>query len=201
MTGPEGRPLRAGAAVNDVMGGLFGVIAIQAALWECQRTGKGTFVRAGLFENNMFLVAQHMVQYRQTGVPATPMPERVSALAVYDVFESADGEKIFVGVVSDKQWTQFCKVFGLDDLLQDAELQTNAQRVARRDAFMPRLRDLFGGQDLSQAATICGRVGLPFVPILRPDQLFDDPHVNHRRCDGRSNPKQRRANAGSNTPI
>ena len=109
MTGPEGCPLRAGASVNDVMGGLFGVIAIQAALWERQRTGKGTFVRAGLFENNMFLVAQHMVQYRQTGVPAAPMPERVSAWAVYDVFETADGEKIFVGVVSDKQCLNFAR--------------------------------------------------------------------------------------------
>ena len=104
--------MRAGASVNDVMGGLFGVIAIQAALWERQRTGKGTFVRSGLFENNLFLVAQHMVQYRQTGVPAVPMPERVSAWAVYDVFETARREKIFVGVVSDKQWAQFCNAFG-----------------------------------------------------------------------------------------
>jgi crotonobetainyl-CoA:carnitine CoA-transferase CaiB-like acyl-CoA transferase len=144
MTGPEGCPLRAGTSVNDMMGGLFGVIAIQAALWERQRTGKGTFVRSGLFETNMFLVAQHMLQYRQTGVPAVPMPERVSAWAVYDVFETADDEKIFVGVVSDKQWAQFCNAFGLDDLLQDAELQTNTQRVARRDAFMPRLREMFG---------------------------------------------------------
>ena len=179
MTGPEGRPLRAGTSVNDMMGGLFGVIAIQAALWERQRTGKGTFVRSGLFETNMFLVAQHMIQYRQTGVPAVPMPERVSAWAVYDVFETADDEKIFVGVVSDKQWAQFCNAFGLDDLLQDAELRINAQRVARRDAFMPRLREMFGRRDLSQAATICERVGLPFAPILRPDQLFDDPHLNH----------------------
>ncbi len=179
MTGPEGCPLRAGTSVNDMMGGLFGVIAIQAALWERQRTGKGTFVRSGLFETNMFLVAQHMVQYRQTGVPAVPMPERVSAWAVYDVFETADDEKIFVGVVSDKQWAQFCNAFGLDDLLQDAELRINAQRVARRDAFMPRLREMFGRRDLSQAATICERVGLPFAPILRPDQLFDDPHLNH----------------------
>ena len=179
MTGPEGQPLRAGASVNDVMGGLFGVVAIQAALWERQRTGKGTFVRLGLFENNMFLVGQHMVQYRQTGVPVVPMPERVSAWAIYDVFETADGEKIFVGVVSDKQWIQFCKAFGLDDLLQDVELQTNAQRVARRDAFMPHLCKVFRGQDLSKAVMICERVGLPFAPILRPDQLFDDPHVNH----------------------
>ena len=180
MTGPEGRPLRAGASVNDVMGGLFGVVAIQAALWERQHTGKGTFVRSGLFENNMFLVAQHMLQYRQTGVPAVPMPERKSAWAVYDVFETADDENIFIGVVSDKQWAQFCNAFELHDLLQDEELHSNAQRVAQRDSFMPRLREMFKGQGLLQTVTICERVGLPFAPILRPDQLFDDPHVNHK---------------------
>jgi crotonobetainyl-CoA:carnitine CoA-transferase CaiB-like acyl-CoA transferase len=180
MTGPEGRPLRVGASVNDVMGGLFGVVAIQAALWERQHTGKGTFVRSGLFENNMFLVAQHMLQYRQTGVPAVPMPERKSAWAVYDVFETADDENIFIGVVSDKQWAQFCNAFELHDLLQDAELHSNAQRVAQRDSFMPRLREMFKGQGLLQTVTICERVGLPFAPILRPDQLFDDPHVNHK---------------------
>ena len=180
MTGPEGRPLRAGASVNDVMGGLFGVVAIQAALWERQHTGKGTFVRSGLFENNMFLVAQHMLQYRQTGVPAVPMPERKSAWAVYDVFETADDENIFIGVVSDKQWAQFCNAFELHDLLQDEELHSNAQRVAQRDSFMPRLREIFKGQGLLQTVTICERVGLPFAPILRPDQLFDDPHVNHK---------------------
>ena len=179
MTGPEGRPLRAGASVNDVMGGLFGVIAIQAALWERTRTGKGTFVRSGLFENNMFLVAQHMVQYRQTGVPAVPMPARISAWAVYDVFETADGENVFIGVVSDKQWNEFCNAFDLDDLLQNEELHSNAQRVVQRESFMPRLHEMFKGRELQQTVAICERVGLPFAPILRPDQLFDDPHVNH----------------------
>lgn len=179
MTGPEGNPMRAGASVNDVMGGLFGVIAIQAALWERQQTGKGTFVRSGLFESNMFLVAQHMVQYRQTGIAAAPMPERVSAWAVYDVFATADGKKIFVGVVSDKQWVLFCNAFKLESLLQDVELQTNAQRVTCRDAFIPIIQEMFQKLDLSEASAICERVGLPFAPILRPDQLFDDPHVNH----------------------
>lgn len=179
MTGPEGNPMRAGASVNDVMGGLFGVIAIQAALWERQQTGKGTFVRSGLFESNMFLVAQHMVQYRQTGIAAAPMPERVSAWAVYDVFATADGKKIFVGVVSDKQWVLFCNAFKLEGLLQDVELQTNAQRVTCRDAFIPIIQEMFQKLDLSEASAICERVGLPFAPILRPDQLFDDAHVNH----------------------
>jgi crotonobetainyl-CoA:carnitine CoA-transferase CaiB-like acyl-CoA transferase len=179
MTGPEGNPMRAGASVNDVMGGLFGVIAIQAALLERHQTGKGTFVRSGLFESNMFLVAQHMVQYRQTGIAAAPMPERVSAWAVYDVFATADGKKIFVGVVSDKQWVLFCNAFELESLLQDLELQTNAQRVTCRDAFIPIIQEMFQKLELSEASAICERVGLPFAPILRPDQLFDDPHVNH----------------------
>jgi crotonobetainyl-CoA:carnitine CoA-transferase CaiB-like acyl-CoA transferase len=179
MTGPEGRPLRAGASVNDVMGGLFGVIAIQAALLERQHTGKGTLVRSGLFENNLFLVAQHMVQYRQTGVPAAPMPERISAWAVYDVFDTSDNEKIFVGVVSDKQWSQFCNAFGISDFLENKKFQTNAERVLCRQEFLPRLRKIFLGQTLSQLVTICERIGVPFAPILRPDQLFDDPHVNH----------------------
>ena len=179
MTGPKGRPMRAGASINDVMGGLFGVISIQAALLERQRTGKGAFVRSGLFENNVFLVAQHMVQYLQTGVPAAPMPERISAWAVYDVFDTSDNEKIFVGVVSDKQWTQFCNAFSLNDLLQNKEFQTNADRVLCRDAFIPRIREMFLGRELSQVITICERIGVPFAPILRPDQLFDDPHVNH----------------------
>jgi crotonobetainyl-CoA:carnitine CoA-transferase CaiB-like acyl-CoA transferase len=179
MTGPKGRPMRAGASINDVMGGLFGVISIQAALLERQRTGKGAFVRSGLFENNVFLVAQHMVQYLQTGVPAAPMPERISAWAVYDVFDTSDNDKIFVGVVSDKQWTQFCNAFSLNDLLQNKEFQTNADRVLCRDAFIPRIREMFLGRELSQVITICERIGVPFAPILRPDQLFDDPHVNH----------------------
>ena len=179
MTGPKGRPLRAGASVNDLVGALFGVVAIQAALWERQHTGKGTLVRSGLFESNMFLVANHMVQYFQTGMPAEPMPDRKAAWAIYDVFQTADHEQIFVGVVSDKQWGEFCKAFDLEDLLKNKELSTNTQRVARREEFMPRLHKMFKTLNLSQASKILENFDLPFAPIMRPDQLFDDPHVNH----------------------
>ena len=179
MTGPKGRPLRAGASVNDLVGALFGAVAIQAALLERQRTGKGTFVRSGLFESNMFLIANHMVQYCQTGMPADPMPERKASWAVYDVFQTADDEKVFVGVVSDKQWVEFCEAFNLKDLLEDRELSTNIKRVARREEFMPRLHKIFKTYNLSQAIKILEGFGLPFAPIMRPDQLFDDPHVKY----------------------
>jgi crotonobetainyl-CoA:carnitine CoA-transferase CaiB-like acyl-CoA transferase len=171
--------MRAGASVNDIMGGMFAALGVLAALQERNRTGRGQVIRSGLFENNMLLVAQHMAQYVVTGTPAAPMATRVSAWAVYDVFETKDDSQIFVGVVSDSQWRAFCEAFGLSDLLADASLATNPQRVAARERFMPRLRAMFASRTRAESEAACEAAGLPFAPIKRPDELFDDPHLNH----------------------
>jgi crotonobetainyl-CoA:carnitine CoA-transferase CaiB-like acyl-CoA transferase len=193
MTGPPGRPLRAGASVNDVMGGMFGAIAILAALHERAQSGRGQFVQSGLYENNIFLVAQHMMQYAVTGKPAAPMPARLSAWAIYDVFDTADGDQVFVGVVSDSQWKVFCERFGLADLAADASLAANNQRVHARERIIPRVRELFGGMTKQAVMEQCERAGLPYAPITKPEQLFDDPHLNGsggfteiRLADGRA---------------
>jgi crotonobetainyl-CoA:carnitine CoA-transferase CaiB-like acyl-CoA transferase len=178
MTGPPGRPLRAGASVNDIMGGMFGVIAILAALQERERSGSGQLVKSALFENNMFLVAQHMMQFAVTGKPAAPMPDRLSAWAVYDVFDTADGPQVFVGVVTDTQWRTFCDAFGLADLADDPALATNPQRVNARERFMPRLRAMFKEMSRAEILATCEKVGLPHAPIARPQDMFDDPHLN-----------------------
>jgi crotonobetainyl-CoA:carnitine CoA-transferase CaiB-like acyl-CoA transferase len=193
MTGPPGRPLRAGASVNDVMGGMFGAIAILAALHERAQTGQGQRVQAGLFENNIYLVAQHMMQYAVTGKAAAPMPARLSAWAIYDVFDTSDGDQVFVGVVSDSQWKVFCESFGLADLGADPALAANNQRVNARDRIMPRVRERFGAMTKSELMAACEKVGLPFAPITKPEHLFDDPHLNGsggltdiRLADGRT---------------
>jgi crotonobetainyl-CoA:carnitine CoA-transferase CaiB-like acyl-CoA transferase len=178
MTGFPERPVRAGASVNDIMGGMFAVIGIMAALREREVTGKGQLIRSALFENNVFLVAQHMMQYTVTGVPAAPLPTRVSAWAVYDLFDTLDGQQIFVGVVSDTQWRIFCEAFDLHDLGSDPELATNFKRVGNRIRFMPRIREIFQAMTLEQALAKCNSMGLPYAPISRPEQLFDDPQVN-----------------------
>jgi crotonobetainyl-CoA:carnitine CoA-transferase CaiB-like acyl-CoA transferase len=136
--------LRAGSSVNDIMGGMFGAIGILAALRRRDRTGRGGEVTASLFENNVFLMAQHMAQYAVTEKPAAPMPQRLSVWAVYDVFDTADDDQVFVGVVTDTQWRRFCEAFDLPDYASDPELATNPQRVAARDRLMPRLREIFG---------------------------------------------------------
>jgi crotonobetainyl-CoA:carnitine CoA-transferase CaiB-like acyl-CoA transferase len=177
MTGPPGRPLRAGASVIDVAGGMFGALGILAAMDEARRTGRGRHVSASLFETSVFFVGQHMAQYAVTGQAAAPMPARVSAWAVYDVFDVRDDEKVFVGVVSDGQWRTLCEAFDLDDWLADAELSENNARVARRDEIIPRLASLFAGFTKDELMERLERLGLPFAPIQRPEDLFDDPHL------------------------
>lgn len=177
MTGPEERPLRAGSSVNDIMGGIFGAIGVMAALRQREFTGLGQEVQSSLFENNIFLVGQHMMQYAVTGNAAKPMPSRISAWAIYDVFEVADGEKIFLAVVSDTQWKIFCDAFQFNDLYQDAKLASNNLRVEARSTLIPEIKKRLTGFSAARISAIFEAHGLPFAPITRPEQLFQDPHL------------------------
>jgi crotonobetainyl-CoA:carnitine CoA-transferase CaiB-like acyl-CoA transferase len=179
MTGPPGKPLRAGASVIDVTGGMFGVIGILAALERRHRDGEGAHVQCALYETTAFLVGQHMAQKAVTGKAAAPMPVRISAWAVYDVFETAgENEQVFVGVVSDSQWQAFCTEFDLEALLADPALATNNERVSSRDLFMPAIREMIAGLTREALLPRLERIGLPFAPIARPEDLFDDPQLN-----------------------
>lgn len=177
MTGRPGDPLRAGTSVNDIMGGVFGALGAMAALAERGRTGRGQEVQSALYENNVFLVAQHMMQYAVTGKPAAPMPSRISAWAVYDVFNVKDDEQIFLAVVSDTQWAIFCDAFGLAGLKADPRLASNNDRVLAREWMMPVLRAEMARYSAAELAALFERHGLPFAPITRPHDLLDDPHL------------------------
>lgn len=178
MTGRPGDPLRAGTSVNDIMGGMFGAMGAMAALAQREKTGKGQEVQSALFENNVFLIAQHMMQFAVTGQPAAPMPARISAWAIYDVFEAKDGEQIFLAVVSDGAWREFCHAFELQTLHEDPRLASNNDRVQARDWLIPLLRKKMAAYSATQIAEIFEDRGLPFAPIVRPHDLLDDPHLN-----------------------
>jgi crotonobetainyl-CoA:carnitine CoA-transferase CaiB-like acyl-CoA transferase len=178
MTGPPGRPLRAGASVIDVTGGMFGVIGVLAALEQRHRTGKGQKVTASLFETTIYLVGQHMAQYAVTGSPAAPMPARVSAWAIYDVFETRD-DPVFIGVVTDALWEKFCKLFALDELWADESLRVNNARVKARDRILPVIRAMIAQMTRAEVIAKLDGTGLPFAPIGRPEDMFDDPHLQH----------------------
>ena len=177
MTGRPGDPLRAGSSVNDIMGGMFGAIGAMAALMQRQKTGKGQEVQSALFENNFFLVAQHMVQFAVTGKAAAPMPEKISPWGVYDVFSVKNGEQIFLAVVGDGQWKTFCEAFEYTDLFADTRVTTNNDRVLARDWLIPLLRERLAQFTSVELSKTFETHGLPFAPITDPQQLFDDPHL------------------------
>jgi crotonobetainyl-CoA:carnitine CoA-transferase CaiB-like acyl-CoA transferase len=177
MTGPKGQPLRAGTSVNDIMGGMFGAIAAMAALAEREKTGRGMEVQSALFENNVFLVAQHMMQLAVTGQAADPMPNRISAWGVYDVFTVKNDEQIFLSVVSDKQWAVFCEVFGYADLKADPRYESNNARVTHRPVLLDDLRKRMAAFTAAELTAIFENNGLPYAPIMRPEDLMEDPHL------------------------
>ena len=177
MTGPPGKPLRAGAPVNDMMGGMFGAIAVLAALRDRDRTGHGQYVQSGLFENCAFLVSTHMMQHVVQGEAPPPMSAGKRAWGVYDVFESADGASIFIGVVTERQWEIFTRALGEAALFEPA-YASNALRSAARDTLIPLVASLVKKHRISTLEKLCADAGLPFARIHTPSDLFDDPHLN-----------------------
>lgn len=178
MTGLPDRPLRVGSSVNDIMGGMFGAIGILAALRERETTGRGKLVRSALFENTVFLVAQHMAQLAITGEEPPPMAVKKPAWGVYDIFGTADADRLFIGVVTDTQWEVFCREFGETALAADARLQTNDDRVKARAWLLPHLEQLFRRYSKPDLEQKLEAIGLPYAPITRPRDLFQDPHLN-----------------------
>ena len=177
MTGRPGDPLRAGTSVNDIMGGMFGAIGALGALVQRGITGKGQEIQSALFENNVFLVGQHMMQFAMTGLAPAPMPARVSPWAIYDVFAVKDGEQIFLAAVSDAQWITFCDALGFADLKNDPTLATNNQRVEARPTLLATLQARLAEWSAQELSELFERAGLPFAPIRRPEDLYDDPHL------------------------
>jgi crotonobetainyl-CoA:carnitine CoA-transferase CaiB-like acyl-CoA transferase len=178
MTGTREKPQRVGSSANDIMGGMFGVISILAALYQ-KKSGKtdGANIRIGLFENCLFLVAQHMVEFEMTGNRPRSMPEREHAWPIYDIFEAANGNRIFIGVVTEGHWQSFCKEFGLQEFLDDPTLCTTTDRIMARARIIPRVAEVIKGWDVKDLSDKLDRLNICFSPINRPEDLFNDPHV------------------------
>ncbi len=178
MTGPPGQPLRAGASLIDMSTGMYGAMGVLLALQERQKHGRGQLVKSALFETAAFFMGHHMAYSVASEQTVPPMPARVSAWAIYHQFETADEQRVFVGVTSDKQWVRFCEVFGCGAWLADERLATNNGRIEQRDWLLPELSQLFGRLTSAEILALCEAAQVSFAPIARPEDLFDDPQLN-----------------------
>jgi crotonobetainyl-CoA:carnitine CoA-transferase CaiB-like acyl-CoA transferase len=193
MTGPTGRPLRVGSSANDIMGGLFGALAVVGAILERKETGKGRDIRIGLFENCLLLVAQHMVQFELEGENPPPMPERTFSWPVYDIFNTADDRQIFVSAVTEGQWGTLCDILGLAELKSDPRLQTKMDTINARGWTLPLVAKAVAGREFAALTREFEEKGISYAPISKPSDMLSDPHVmrqgglaTSRLPDGRS---------------
>ncbi|MFM9981141.1 MAG: CaiB/BaiF CoA transferase family protein [Burkholderiales bacterium] len=178
MTGPPGQPLRVGSSVIDIMGGMFAVIGIQAALRERERTGRGQLVKSALFESTAFLMTQHMAGQAVTGRPPPPMPAREGAWGIYETFKASDGEMIFVGLTSDNHWRRFCHHFDRSDMLENPKYANNQLRVKERPTIRAMVAECVGTLTMPELTQLFDEIGIPFAPVAKPGDLFEDPHLN-----------------------
>jgi crotonobetainyl-CoA:carnitine CoA-transferase CaiB-like acyl-CoA transferase len=178
MTGPPGHPLRAGTSIVDITGGMFGVSGILTTLYDRARTGKGTFVKSALFETTAFVMEQHMACSALTKGPVPPVPARVSAWSVYRLFETSDKDQVFIGLISEKHWKQFCDAFNRSDFYEDERLKTNNDRIMERDWFLPEVEKMIKQYTKAQVIATCDKAGICFAPIARPEDLFEDSQLN-----------------------
>ena len=177
MTGTSEKPQRVGSSANDIMGGMFGAISILAALYQKRGGAGGADIRIGLFENCLFLVAQHMVEYEMTGNKPRSMPEREHAWPIYDIFETAGGERMFIGVVTEGQWQNFCREFEMAEFLEDPALRTTTDRILARSRIIPRVAEIMKRWNAAELSATLERLNISFSPINRPEDLLEDPHV------------------------
>jgi len=178
MTGPPGKPLRAGASVVDLMGGVMGAMGIVTALRQRDRDGIGRKIDSALFESAAFLVGQHMAVEAASGTAPAPMPARTRTWGIYETFETRNGEQLFVGITSDNQWRSFCKLFERPDLAADARFASNADRVANRPALHKQVAAILRAHDIETLLRLLDPASIPFAPVRRPSDLFEDPQLN-----------------------
>jgi crotonobetainyl-CoA:carnitine CoA-transferase CaiB-like acyl-CoA transferase len=156
---------------------MFGVIAILAAIEQRHSSGRGQQVTSALFETTAFIVGQHMAQQGVSGEEPPPMSVRRSAWAVYDIFECSNNEQVFIGIVSDSLWKAFCAEFSLDQMAANPLLAKNNDRVEHHEEIYNVIVPMFKNMAQSEAVNRLEKAGIPFAPINKPSDLFEDAHL------------------------
>ena len=168
-----------GVAVTDILTGLYSVIAIQAALLQRQRTGKGQHIDMALLDVATASMANQALNYLTTGTPPGMMGNAHQNLTPYQVFDCADGY-IIIATGNDAQFRRLCDLLGLKGMADDPRFLTNADRLANRDAMNALLvpaAKTFAKKDLLAA---CEEHGVPAGPVNDLKEVFDDPQVRAR---------------------
>ena len=175
----QGPPQKVGVAIGDLCAGLYGVIAIQAALTMRERTGRGQQVDIALLDTMVAMLANQNLNYLVSGKVPTRLGNAHPNIVPYQVFAVRDGH-IMLAVGNDAQFAQFCSVIDQAGLATDLRFATNAMRVQHRDALVAMIESVLITRDRDELLAKLEECGVPAGPINRIDQVFADVQVRHR---------------------
>ena len=196
LTGdPAGEPQKMGVAFADIFTGLYGVIAIEAALLARAQTGRGRHIDMALFDCMTGVLANQAMNFLASGVSPTRMGNIHPNIAPYQTFPVRDG-RIIIAVGNDSQFLKLCQVLGLENIASTAEFADNARRVANRLELAAYLTNATKSWPRDALLSALEAAGVPAGPINSVADVFNDPQFQFRKM--RINPD---GVPGLRTPI
>ncbi|MBN1583067.1 MAG: CoA transferase [Anaerolineae bacterium] len=180
ITGPEnGSPVRVGTSVGDITAGHQCAIAILAALWYRERTGKGQIVDMSMVDGLVYILENAIVRYTLSGQIPQPLGTRHPTITPFQAFPTADNW-IVIAIGNDTLWNDLCAMLGRPDLAEDERFQTNALRTANQGALNEILAPITRQKTTAEWMAILEAHKLPYSPINSVDQVVQDPNIRYR---------------------
>ncbi len=176
---PDAPPVKVGVPIADLTCALYATIAVLAALRARERDGRGQFIDVSLLESAVSFAVWEAGRYFATGEVPTPSGSAHQAIAPYQAVRSADGWFTF-GANTQAHWTRCCAIFGLQRLVEDERFTTNERRLANRPALIVEIEAATTSGPSAEWVAKLVEAGIPCGPILRFDQVFNDPHLAAR---------------------
>jgi crotonobetainyl-CoA:carnitine CoA-transferase CaiB-like acyl-CoA transferase len=179
VTGAPGQgPMRVGAAVADVAGGLFAALGIMTALLEREHSGRGQWVQSSLLNAGIALLDFQAARYTMKGeVPGQVGNDHPTSMPT-SAYKTADGY-INVAASGDGMWTRICKLFGREELATDERFKTNELRAKNRAALNAVMNEALAKRSSAEWIDALNKIGVPTGPIYKMDEVFADPQVQH----------------------
>ncbi|HEY7302002.1 MAG TPA: CaiB/BaiF CoA-transferase family protein [Xanthobacteraceae bacterium] len=176
---PDGEPMRAGVPIADVFTGVYSAVGILAALFERERTGRGTLIDLALIDSQVGVLGNQALNFLVSGTVPTRQGNSHPNIVPYQVFPVADGH-IIIATGNDSQFVKLCGVLGAPELAVKPEYRDNSGRLAHRKDLVGRLTELTRRVKGADLLARLESVAVPAGPINDLGQVFADPQVIHR---------------------
>ncbi len=175
-----GQPVKVGVAISDQFTGMNALAGILSCLIKRDRTGEGDYIDVSLLDSTIAGLVNQAATYHITGQSPQRLGNAHPTIVPYQVFETADGY-IILAVGNDGQFVRFCEVAGLEHLAEDEKYATNPQRIVHRDSLIAQLIAPLKTKTSIEWITQLEAAAVPCGPINTIEQVFADPHVQHRQ--------------------